>query len=550
MIGAYAAASTFGDFTIPDNVVTLEGSGVAWSATDGVNSLSSFFADVTGIVKPVVDAAPAGTVGIEMDEISDTGDIDGVGLVVIFDDPNQSSVSTAVIAFGAQAQDGDTFSITLADPFNDTTQDITMSLAIGYGFQSSGVQQSSIVEVNSNRVTSSAGGQDDCEDCPPYTSNGTLYTIGGLGDDPANPADPNAGPDNPRTDDELYTLDPFISDGDNSITVFSENPSLDDIVHLATFVIKGTAAVVGEGILLTPINATNPVGTDHTVTALVQDNNGSPLAGIDVEFEAISGPSMGATGNATTNDDGEAAFTWSSNIAGTDVVVARFESSLGQMITSNEARKTWVEDEGDSTPPVCGEIMPEFNGPENRFSGLTTSITDPESGIVSVTFTTVANLEANADGNGPFEEGDTYTPASPQTTVNLSASRISYDEPRSALMVLVENEAGLTAVCDPVLAQLSAAPEGYTLDQNVPNPVRSSTSIRFEIAESEHVHLAVYDVLGRKVATLVNQQMGPGAYTVSWDRNDGFGQSLSPGAYVYRLEAGAFTATRRLTLVR
>src|SRR5690606_32594117 len=215
--------------------------------------------------------------------------------------------------FGGQALAGDTFAITLAEPYDSASQSITMSLAIGFGFQAFGGVQFSLIEVNGNRITSSAGGQDDCDVAPNWAScpNGTLYTVGGLGDDPANPADPNAGPSDPRTDDELYTLDPFINDGDTQISVFSQNPSNDDIVHQAVFIIRGAAAIVGEGILLTPTSATNPVNTNHTLTARIQDTLGDPVSGRDVDFEVIAGPNTGLTGSDVTDGNGEATFTYS-----------------------------------------------------------------------------------------------------------------------------------------------------------------------------------------------------------------------------------------------
>ena len=245
--------------------------------------------------------------------------IDGSSLFVIFDDPNVSAQSTVVVAFGAQATGGDSFSITLAEPFDDTEQDITMSLAIGFGFQGASEPQASTIDVNGQRLTSSAGGQDECTAAPPFADcgNGTLYTVGGLGDDPANPSDPNAIPSgDPRIDDELYTLNPFIDAGDTQILVETENPSEDDIIHVATFIIRGSAAIVNEDILLTPTDATNPVDTDHTVTALVQDDDGNPIAGRDVEFEITAGPNAGQVGTGTTDANGEATFTWSSSDRG------------------------------------------------------------------------------------------------------------------------------------------------------------------------------------------------------------------------------------------
>jgi hypothetical protein len=86
---------------------------------------------------------------------------------------------------------------------------------------------------------------------------------------------------------------------------------------------------------------------------------------------------------------------------------------------------------------------------------------------------------------------------------------------------------------------------GFTLHQNYPNPFNPRTAIRYELPGSSHVTLAVYDVLGREVALLVNETQPAGAHVASFEAT-----SLSSGAYFYRLQAGKFIDTKRLLLVR
>jgi hypothetical protein len=88
-------------------------------------------------------------------------------------------------------------------------------------------------------------------------------------------------------------------------------------------------------------------------------------------------------------------------------------------------------------------------------------------------------------------------------------------------------------------------PQHYSLDQNYPNPFNPVTTIQFRIPASGHVRLAVYDILGREVALLVNKALSVGSYEVQWHADQ-----ISSGAYFYRLVAGPFVATRRLTLLR
>ncbi len=90
-------------------------------------------------------------------------------------------------------------------------------------------------------------------------------------------------------------------------------------------------------------------------------------------------------------------------------------------------------------------------------------------------------------------------------------------------------------------------PGEFALDQNYPNPFNPSTSIRFSLATAENVTLKVYDVLGREVATLVdNKKMSAGKYSASFDAAD-----LASGMYLYRLKAGSsFIETKSMVLLK
>ncbi len=88
---------------------------------------------------------------------------------------------------------------------------------------------------------------------------------------------------------------------------------------------------------LAPVTATNAVGSNHTVTATATSSGGQPVPGATVVFRVLTGPNTGAQGQAVTNTSGQAAFTYSSTVAGTDTIQA-FIGTLG----SNVVSKTWV----------------------------------------------------------------------------------------------------------------------------------------------------------------------------------------------------------------
>jgi hypothetical protein len=94
--------------------------------------------------------------------------------------------------------------------------------------------------------------------------------------------------------------------------------------------------------------------------------------------------------------------------------------------------------------------------------------------------------------------------------------------------------------------QLSpTAPKTFLLEQNYPNPFNPSTTIRYQLPVASEVKLEVYDVLGKKIATLVNERQSAGAYQVVWNAS-----GLSSGTYFYRLQAGTFTQTKKMILVK
>jgi len=97
---------------------------------------------------------------------------------------------------------------------------------------------------------------------------------------------------------------------------------------------------------------------------------------------------------------------------------------------------------------------------------------------------------------------------------------------------------------------VSALPEGvvaddFLLDQNYPNPFNPSTAISFQLPAASFVTLKVFDVLGREVATLVNEVQAAGRYTVRW-----IASSLPSGIYLYRIQAGGYVETRRMVLMK
>ncbi len=93
-------------------------------------------------------------------------------------------------------------------------------------------------------------------------------------------------------------------------------------------------------------------------------------------------------------------------------------------------------------------------------------------------------------------------------------------------------------------------PTHFALGQSKPNPFGKITSINYQTPHTVKTRLTIYDASGRTVRTLIDRKDNPGWYTVNWDGRDDRGLECSAGIYFYRLEAGNYTATRSLVIVR
>jgi hypothetical protein len=88
-------------------------------------------------------------------------------------------------------------------------------------------------------------------------------------------------------------------------------------------------------------------------------------------------------------------------------------------------------------------------------------------------------------------------------------------------------------------------PSAFKLHQNYPNPFNPVTSIRIDIPLAAHTGLTVLDALGKTVAVLVDKELKPGSYDLSWD-----GSNFSSGIYFVKLTSGTFSSTKKMILLK
>jgi enediyne biosynthesis protein E4 len=109
-----------------------------------------------------------------------------------------------------------------------------------------------------------------------------------------------------------------------------------------------------------------------------------------------------------------------------------------------------------------------------------------------------------------------------------------------------EGQGIITSIKDKTLRM----PEKFELSQNYPNPFNPSTTIEYQVDESSHIKLIVYNLVGQMVAILLDKQQQPGFYSVQWNGIDESGKQIASGVYLYQLQTKNSMQVRKLTLLR
>jgi hypothetical protein len=93
-------------------------------------------------------------------------------------------------------------------------------------------------------------------------------------------------------------------------------------------------------------------------------------------------------------------------------------------------------------------------------------------------------------------------------------------------------------------------PSDFSLSQNYPNPFNPTTNFQFTLPKSSHVKIEIFNIVGQKVAILVDGDMKPGLYTADWNGRDENGKTVSSGIYFYRMQADDFSDMKKMVLVK
>jgi len=173
----------------------------------------------------------------------------------------------------------------------------------------------------------------------------------------------------------------------------------------------------------------------------------------------------------------------------------------------------------------------------------------------TVTFTDESNDSRDSEGVivewlWDFGDGETSSEQNPihvykainTYTVTLTVTDNGNASAVTAQEVEISNIVGIAGEI--------ALPEKFELSQNFPNPFNPSTTIRYALPERSTVRLTIYNMLGKEVRTLVNTVEDAGYKSIIWDGLDQHGRLISTGVYIYKIQAGNFSQTRKMVFMK
>ena len=213
--------------------------------------------------------------------------------------------------------------------------------------------------------------------------------------------------------------------------------------------------------------------------------------------------------------------------------------------------------------------------PDDSLEVVITAASASGGATIDVSWTMSEDVDGDSVGYGFILYNGPYALETPALyTANVEMTELSI--PHTSALALLET-AGLQYVeCDwmvfatdgvdttfsseirtlildarPVLSVGEASiPEVFALHQNYPNPFNPTTTINYDIPESQIVSIMIYDVMGREVRTLINEFQELGYKAIRWDATDNLGRSVSAGMYIYTIQAGDFRQVRKMVLLK
>ena len=288
------------------------------------------------------------------------------------------------------------------------------------------------------------------------------------------------------------------------------------------------------------------------------DGGGNLLPGFPAVLTS-GGSAHGAPAIADVNGDGLPEIAYGT-VEAVDLGKVWLFSHTGQLMPGfpQPVFATWVE-ESVSLEDVSGDGLPDIvcgtNGVGSDYAQLWAF--DYQGNVVDgfpiPNLETLSSLESTPSIYDIDGDGDTEI-----FTASISGTVFAYDSPgipaSTSWPTYKYNAARWGSIPDDITGLEGGGseiiPARAELYQNYPNPFNPETNFGFRIADFGFTTLRIYDISGRLVKTLLEQELAPGEYRFTWDGRNESGRVLASGVYLYRLRAGDFVQTRKLILLR
>ena len=194
--------------------------------------------------------------------------------------------------------------------------------------------------------------------------------------------------------------------------------------------------------------------------------------------------------------------------------------------------------------------------PENNAEGLATSIdfvwnktADPDP-LDEVSYQLVYGTDWQDSSTYVFSDITTDTSISVLLDDNIQYYWIVVARDADGFMVGSNNDTPNMVTVGTLSVDDNTVPTVFALHQNYPNPFNPTTQIRYDIPESEFVSINIYDVMGHKIKSLINNNQEAGYRLITWNATNDLGQPVSAGMYIYTIQAGEFRQTRKMVLLK
>ena len=155
----------------------------------------------------------------------------------------------------------------------------------------------------------------------------------------------------------------------------------------------------------------------------------------------------------------------------------------------------------------------------------------------------------------------TIDPATPDTAIQIDTAAFAGVQPTILILTAVDGNREIVPIFHKGTLQISVAtdvddaendllPKTFSLAQNYPNPFNPSTVIEFALPRASDVRIDMFDITGRRVRTIADEAMTAGVHRITFDGRSSSGDLLATGVYFYRMQAGAYTATKKMLLMK